>query len=64
MYPVKPVPNIGCHDIEGYHVHAPRPIPFVKDLDRNKIEEGEIFAIETFRSMGRDCMVDGVSFVH
>ncbi|KAJ6789402.1 hypothetical protein PWT90_00955 [Aphanocladium album] len=53
VYPVKPVRNLCGHDIKHYHIHGNKTIPFVKHSDETKMEEGDIFAIETFGSTGR-----------
>lgn len=53
VYPVKPVRNLCGHDIKHYHIHGEKTIPFLKHSDETKMEEGEIFAIETFGSTGR-----------
>ncbi|KAL2443636.1 Methionine aminopeptidase 2 [Exophiala dermatitidis] len=59
MYPVKPVRNICGHDIKHYHIHGQKTIPFIKNSSQTKMEEGEIFAIETFGSTGRGYTRDG-----
>ena len=59
-YPVKPVRGICAHDIKHYHIHGGKSIPFVKNSDQTKMEEGEIFAIETFGTTGRARLRDGV----
>ncbi|KAH7165180.1 peptidase M24, structural domain-containing protein [Dactylonectria macrodidyma] len=51
-YPVKPVRNLSAHDIKQYRIHGGKSIPFVKNSDQTKMEEGEIFAIETFGTTG------------
>ncbi|KAK1720164.1 peptidase M24, structural domain-containing protein [Colletotrichum acutatum] len=60
MYPVKPVRNICAHDIARYQIHAGKSIPFIKNNDQTKMEEGEIFAIETFGTTGRGKLYDDV----
>lgn len=60
-YPVKAVRGITGHDILRYHIHGRKQIPFIKNDDQTKMEEGEIFAIETFGSTGRGFVRDGVS---
>ncbi|KAL4959363.1 putative methionine aminopeptidase, type II [Aspergillus stella-maris] len=60
VYPVKPVRNITGHDIKQYRIHGGKSIPFVKNSDQTKMEEGEIFAIETFGSTGRGSIHDDV----
>lgn len=59
-FPVKPVRDITGHDIKRYQIHGGKSIPFVKHSDQTKMEEGEVFAIETFGSTGRGSTVDGV----
>lgn len=58
--PVKPVRNLAGHDIKQYRIHGGKSIPFVKNSDQTKMEEGEIFAIETFGTTGRGYVIDGV----
>ncbi|KAL5336292.1 MetAP 2-2 [Aspergillus crustosus] len=52
-FPVKAVRNLSGHDIKQYRIHGGKSIPFIKNSDQTKMEEGEIFAIETFGSTGR-----------
>ena len=59
-FPVKAIRNITGHDILRYHIHGGKQIPFVKNNIQDKMEEGEIFAIETFGSTGRGYMRDDV----
>ncbi|OAQ98460.1 hypothetical protein LLEC1_02946 [Akanthomyces lecanii] len=59
VYPVKPVRNICGHDIKHYHIHGEKTIPFLKHSDETKMEQGEIFAIETFGSTGRGYTREG-----
>jgi methionine aminopeptidase len=58
--PVKAVRNITGHDILRYHIHGGKQIPFIKNNNRDKMEEGEVFAIETFGSTGRGVLGDDV----
>ncbi|KAJ5364014.1 Methionine aminopeptidase [Penicillium cataractarum] len=58
-YPVKPVRNLSGHNIKQYQIHGGKSIPFVKTKDQTKMEEGEIFACETFGSTGRGSIIDG-----
>jgi methionyl aminopeptidase len=60
-YPVKPVRNISAHNIHHYRIHGGKSIPFVKNKDQTKMEEGEIFAIETFGTTGTGVLHDDVS---
>ncbi|KAM5351106.1 hypothetical protein ACJ41O_003829 [Fusarium nematophilum] len=59
-YPVKPVRNICAHNIQHYRIHGGKSIPFLKNNDQTKMEEGEIFAIETFGTTGRGILLDDV----
>jgi methionine aminopeptidase len=58
--PVKAIRNITGHDILRYQIHGGKQIPFVKNNSRVKMEEGEIFAIETFGSTGKGILDDDV----
>ncbi|KAF5026672.1 hypothetical protein F66182_1221 [Fusarium sp. NRRL 66182] len=60
VYPVKPVRNISAHNIKHYQIHGGKSIPFVKNSDQTKMEEGEIFAIETFGSTGTGILHDDI----
>ncbi|KAI8721307.1 Methionine aminopeptidase 2 [Fusarium sp. LHS14.1] len=59
-YPVKPVRNISAHNIQHYRIHGGKSIPFIKNSDQTKMEEGEVFAIETFGTTGRGRLYDDV----
>jgi methionyl aminopeptidase len=52
-YPVKAVKNLCGHTIEPYKIHAGKSVPIVKKNDNTKMEEGELYAIETFGSTGK-----------
>ncbi len=52
-YPVKSVKNLCGHTIEPYKIHAGKSVPIVKKADNTKMEEGELYAIETFGSTGK-----------
>jgi len=60
-FPVKAVRNISAHDIKHYRIHGGKSIPFIKNSDQTKMEEGEVFAIETFGTTGRGQLYDDVS---
>jgi methionyl aminopeptidase len=62
-YPVKPVRNISAHNIKHYQIHGGKSIPFIKNRDQTKMEEGEVFAIETFGTTGTGKLYDDVSFM-
>ncbi|OLN88181.1 Methionine aminopeptidase 2-1 [Colletotrichum chlorophyti] len=59
-YPVRPVRNICAHDIKQYRIHGGKSIPFIKNSDQTRMEEGEIFAIETFGTTGRGKLQDDI----
>jgi methionyl aminopeptidase len=60
VFPIKAIRNITGHDILRYHIHGGKQIPFIKNNNRDKMEEGEVFAIETFGSTGKGYLNDDV----
>jgi methionyl aminopeptidase len=52
-YPIKAIRNLNGHSIEPYHIHGGKSVPIVKGRNETRMEEGEVFAIETFGSTGR-----------
>jgi methionyl aminopeptidase len=60
-YPVKAVRNLSGHNIKQNRIHGGKSIPFIKNSDQTKMDEGEVFAIETFGSTGRGYTVDDVN---
>ncbi|KAJ0398894.1 hypothetical protein ATCC90586_005253 [Pythium insidiosum] len=63
-YPVKCIRNLNGHSIGPYQIHAGKSVPIVKGGDNTKMEEGEIFAIETFGSTGRGFVVEDMECSH
>lgn len=61
-YPVKPIRNLNGHNIGQWKIHGGKSVPIVKNNDTTKMEEGEVFAIETFGSTGVGYVRDDVSF--
>ncbi|KAG8158583.1 hypothetical protein KVR01_011705 [Diaporthe batatas] len=57
-YPIKPVRNLCGHTILPYSIHGTKSVPLVKTNDVTKMEEGDVFAIETFGSTGTGRWVD------
>jgi methionyl aminopeptidase len=53
IYPVKSVRNLSSHRIESYKIHAGKSVPTIKNDDNTKMEEGELYTIETFGSTGK-----------
>ena len=64
MLPVKCIRNLNGHDIIQYSIHGGKSVPIVKGHDQTKMEENEIFAIETFGSTGRGYVQDDVRTHH
>lgn len=52
-YPIKCIRNLNGHNIVPYRIHGGKTVPIVKSNDQTKMEEGDVFAIETFGSTGR-----------
>ncbi|CZT11752.1 probable Methionine aminopeptidase 2 homolog NFIA_034070 [Rhynchosporium graminicola] len=53
LYPVKAIRSLTGHNILRYHIHGDEQVPFVKNDSSQIMEEGDIFAIETFGSTGK-----------
>ena len=53
-YKIKSIRNLNGHSIERYRIHAGKTVPIVDHHDGNneRMEEGELYAIETFGSTG------------
>jgi methionyl aminopeptidase len=63
-FPVKCIRNLNGHDIRQWQIHGGKSVPIVKGTDQTKMEEGEVFAIETFGSTGNGYVRDDVSLFH
>ncbi|TPX12245.1 uncharacterized protein E0L32_007131 [Thyridium curvatum] len=57
-FPIKSIRNLNGHTIEHYSIHGKKSVPIVKSNDQTKMEEGDIFAIETFGSTGNGYVRD------
>ncbi len=57
-YPIKAIRNLNGHTIEHYSIHGTKSVPIVKSNDQTKMEEGEVYAIETFGSTGNGYVRD------
>ncbi|KAK4556758.1 hypothetical protein LTR86_006329 [Recurvomyces mirabilis] len=53
VLPVKAVPSLTGHDILRYKIHGDKQVPFVASRTTQRMEEGDIFAIETFGTTGK-----------
>ncbi|KAL8897705.1 MAG: hypothetical protein Q9207_007080 [Kuettlingeria erythrocarpa] len=58
--PVKAVRNITGHNILRYKIHGDKQVPFVKTQTDQCMEEGDVFAIETFGTTGKAYIRDDV----
>ncbi|KAF2999346.1 hypothetical protein E8E13_005693 [Curvularia kusanoi] len=58
--PIKAINNITGHNILRYKIHGDKQVPFVKTRTNQRMEEGDIFAIETFGSTGRGSIRDDI----
>ncbi|KAL8979659.1 MAG: hypothetical protein Q9177_006083, partial [Variospora cf. flavescens] len=58
--PVKAIRNITGHDILRYRIHGAKQVPFVATQTTQRMEEGDVFAIETFGTTGKGYVRDGV----
>ena len=52
-YQIKSIRNLNGHSVGPYQVHAGKSVPIVKGGPQTKMEEGDIYAIETFGSTGK-----------
>ena len=50
---MKVIRNLNGHSIEPYHIHGAKSVPTTKNNEITKMEEGEVYAIETFGSTGK-----------
>jgi len=62
--PVRCVRNLNGHSIGPYQIHAGKSVPIVKGGDSTKMEEGEIYAIETFGTTGRGHVIEDLECSH
>lgn len=63
-YPIKCIRNLNGHDIHQWQIHGGKSVPIVKSNDQTKMEEGEVFAIETFGSTGNGYVRDDYETSH
>jgi methionyl aminopeptidase len=58
--PVKAIRNITGHNILRYKIHGDKQVPFVKTKTTQRMEEGDVFAIETFGTTGKAYITDDI----
>jgi len=63
-YQVKAIRNLNGHSVDQYRIHSGKTVPIVKGGDQTRMEEGEIYAIETFGSTGRGQVHDDMETSH
>jgi len=63
-YQVKPIRNLNGHSIAPYRIHAGKSVPIVKGGEATRMEEGELYAIETFGSTGKGLVHDDMECSH
>jgi methionyl aminopeptidase len=52
-YDIKPVANLGGHLLKPCTIHAEKPIPLVRGGSAERMDEGELYACETFGTTGK-----------
>ncbi|XP_059169686.1 methionine aminopeptidase 2-like [Physella acuta] len=63
-YQVKPIRNLNGHSIGQYRIHGGKTVPIVKGGEATRMEEGEVYAIETFGSTGKGHVHDDMEVSH
>ncbi|OXB59846.1 hypothetical protein ASZ78_012400 [Callipepla squamata] len=61
---LKPIRNLNGHSIGPYRIHAGKTVPIVKGGEATRMEEGEVYAIETFGSTGKGVVHDDMECSH
>ncbi|KAK5945349.1 hypothetical protein PMZ80_002553 [Knufia obscura] len=56
--PIRAVRGLTGHNILRYKIHGDKQVPFVKTHTTQRMEEGDVFAIETFGTTGRAYLRD------
>ena len=52
-YDIKPICNLSGHLMKNYTIHAGKTIPICRGGSKERMEEGELYACETFGSTGK-----------
>ncbi|OIR58831.1 MAG: methionine aminopeptidase 2 [Amphiamblys sp. WSBS2006] len=61
---IKPIRNLSGHSIGKYKIHSGKTVPIVRTNDSSKMEEGELYAIETFASTGKGKITEDIGTSH
>ncbi|CAL9236858.1 unnamed protein product [Arabidopsis halleri] len=64
VYQVKSIRNLNGHSIGRYQIHAEKSVPNVRGGEQTKMEEGELYAIETFGSTGKGYVREDLECSH
>jgi methionyl aminopeptidase len=66
VFPVKAIRNLNGHSIAPYQIHGGKSVPIVKNACEESLimDEGEIYAIETFGSTGRGYVIEDLECSH
>jgi len=64
MYRVKCCRNLNGHSINPYQIHGGKSVPIVRGGEATRMEEGELYAIETFGTTGRGYVVEDLECSH
>ncbi|KAF7457958.1 methionine aminopeptidase 2B-like [Cryptosporidium felis] len=64
VYNVKPIKNLNGHSILPFQIHGGKSVPIVATNDNTRMEENEIYAIETFATTGRGYVSEGFNCSH
>eukprot|EP00271_Cylindrocystis_brebissonii_P018170 TRINITY_DN5030_c0_g1_i3.p1 TRINITY_DN5030_c0_g1~~TRINITY_DN5030_c0_g1_i3.p1 ORF type:complete len:434 (+),score=100.85 TRINITY_DN5030_c0_g1_i3:117-1304(+) len=63
-FSVRSVRNLNGHSIGPYQIHYGKSVPTVKGGEQTKMEEGDLFAIETFGSTGKGYVREDLECSH
>lgn len=64
-YPIRPIRNLNGHSIEQYKIHGAKSVPITKGREMSvRMEEGELYAIETFASTGKGLVHEDMECSH
>ena len=64
IHQIKPITNLSGHLMRPYTIHAGKSIPICKGGTPGKMEQGELYACETFGSTGKGRVHDDTTLSH